>query len=84
MNKLVLAIFDTKAQVFGQVITAPNVPTVTRELQDMLREGNNTVAKHPEDFALYEVGSFDDETGQLGYKTPELLYKLSSLLAVDD
>lgn len=81
MTKYILAIYDITAQQYGQVITAPNVGTVTRELTDMLREGNNTISKHPGDFALYHVGWFDDESGYVERTNePEKLYSLASLL----
>lgn len=80
MNKFVLAIYDNTAKVFGQVITAPNVGSVTRELVDMMQDGNTTIAKHPEDFSLYQIGYFDDETGDIKPMQPDKLYSLASLL----
>lgn len=45
-----------------------------RLFQDSLKHPENTTMRaHPEDFALYYLGSFDDETGIVVGVDPELL-----------
>lgn len=35
----------------------------------------NQLNKHPEDFTLYVLGTYDDESGMLDWHLPELLVK---------
>ena len=41
---------------------------------------SETFAKHPADFQLFDVGSFDEATGRLIPIVPKLILELSSLV----
>lgn len=64
MEYKVVAIRDRVADVYGQPIFVASVGSAIRSFGDEVnnkREGNN-LANHPEDFDLYLLGTFDDET----------------------
>lgn len=66
MIKSVFSVFDKKAQRFGapQLVESPAV--FMRDFQDYLRrEPTSVVAEHPEDFTVFCVASFDDESGEM-------------------
>lgn len=67
----VLAVFDKCANTFGRPFYAPNTPAATRSLRS---EVNNpqagTIYTDPQDFALYELGSFDDQSGTFNLLQP--------------
>lgn len=55
---------DRAADVFGTPHYAAALGSAIRSFTDEVnRDGpENTLAKHPEDFDLYELGSYDDAT----------------------
>lgn len=73
MTKL-YAIKDSKGIGFGQPFTANNDLEALRALSDSVNrepmpgQPKSTLAEHPEDFALYSLGEFNQETGEI---TPE-------------
>lgn len=58
-------LFDIKTQYYLPPFTAHNDGDAARQIQMILRKGNNIYAQYPEDYNLYEVGSFDDSTGKI-------------------
>lgn len=63
MKRLVLSLRDTKAEVFLPPFYVPTVGVAYRQLQDELRRPESELAKHPDDYVVYEVGVWDDVTG---------------------
>lgn len=62
------AIYDLKAGVYLSPFPARSEVEVIRNLlasRDDPQMAATPVCQHPEDFALFEVGSFDDESGHL-------------------
>ena len=43
------------------------------------KDSNEDMARHPEDFELYELGSFDDSTGVLQVTEPRLIARAKDL-----
>lgn len=59
------AMLDKKAGVYGPVMMAHNDVHMTRVLQETFRGSSHTVEKFPEDFDLYQVASYDGESGEV-------------------
>lgn len=61
----VCAIRDRAVDVFGQPIFFAHIGAAVRSFSDEVNRkvDGNQLAAHPEDFDLYELGSFDDSTG---------------------
>lgn len=59
------AIMDLKMKLFNSPFFTQNSAVATRMFADSVNGENNVVTKHPEDFALYEIGEFDPESGLL-------------------
>ncbi|WNK12431.1 MAG: nonstructural protein [Microvirus sp.] len=57
------SVYDKKTQLFSQPFPSGNAESAIRAFQDAQSDGNTLLAKHPNDFALYHVGSFDDSEG---------------------
>lgn len=60
----VFAVLDMKMKCFMQPFTSMNGGVASRMFQDSIT-GDSVIGKHPEDFALYELGEFDEQTGFL-------------------
>lgn len=61
----VYSLLDRKLREYGGLVQANNGDACKRALVDGIKGSNSLVEKHPEDFDLMEVGSFDSETGVL-------------------
>ena len=59
------SIFDKKAGTYSNPFFCVSQGVAIRQLMDLVTDQRTTVSKYPEDFALYEVGSFNEITGAL-------------------
>lgn len=80
--KVVVALKDKVSGLFLQPFFVPAVGVAYRTLQDeAARDKEFVVAKHPDDFALYSLGMFSEETGKLVVEDqPQLLIECGALL----
>lgn len=65
MRTKVFAIFDKKTASYGQPFTSNHVALATRSVQQAVADLNTSLGQYPADFALYEVGLYDDASGEL-------------------
>lgn len=56
---------DAKAQIFGTPIAILNDALAERHLHRLTNDPQSGVNHYPKDYDLYELGSFDDQTGKL-------------------
>lgn len=74
MKMSAFSIRDEKAQAFMQPFYFNYKGQASRTLEDLLKERDNPIAKHPEDYSLYHLGYFDPHTGRLEpLNVPELI-----------
>lgn len=65
MKRPVLAIYDSKAELYGEPIVAVAVGQVVREFSDRVSDGKSDYSRHPEDYTLFQIGEYDDVEGKL-------------------
>ncbi|AXL15135.1 nonstructural protein [Microviridae sp.] len=65
MKLKMFSIYDQKVQVFNTPFFMVNQQIAKRAFSDLMQEEGTTINKHPKDFALYELGEYDDSTGKL-------------------
>lgn len=83
MNVLkMVAIHDSVAQVWMQPQFVQTLDEAVRSLQDAMADGSHTFAKHPEDFVLYCVGEYCQETGDVRGIGPEKVVNCAALVKV--
>lgn len=76
MKMIVCSIKDRAADAFGRPFFLPAVGVAVRSFQDEVNRPaeDNQVYQHPDDFDLYELGSFDDSNGRFDlYEDPKVL-----------
>ena len=75
--KLVLCtVKDRAADAFGRPMFVPSVGVAIRSFSDEVNrsDADNQLFNHPDDFDLYELGEFDDNSGQFAlHEQPKLL-----------
>jgi len=57
------SLLDVKALQYHSPFFQPTDATAIRSLRDLVNDLNTTVGRHPSDFKLYCVGTYDDSTG---------------------
>lgn len=78
----VLAVFDSKAGFFGQPFFEQREAAGVRAFGDAVNDSSNPANqwnKHPEDFQLFMIGEFDNESGELIPSLPKALISAASL-----
>lgn len=56
---------DVKALTYSPPFFQPNHALAIRMLSDLVTDTNTSVGRHPADFKMYCIGSYDDAKGQM-------------------
>ena len=62
MKHEMYTLFDDKAKVFNKPFMTINRATCMRAVRDLLKDMTTDPARHPEDFVLMYIGTFDDSS----------------------
>jgi len=81
MIQIIVSVKDSAAQAFGRPIFVPSTAVAVRSFRDEINRKDSTedMAKHPEDFELYELGSFDDSNGVISVIEPRMVARAKDL-----
>lgn len=66
MQLVLVAVRDRALDTFGRPIFAHTLGQAIRSFQDEINRAdpNNEMHRHPEDYDLYHLGYWDDQTGE--------------------
>ncbi|AXL14623.1 nonstructural protein [Microviridae sp.] len=53
-------IYDAKAEVYNKPFYLLNDDVARRSAEQLMQDGNTDIARHPEDFTMFKLGTFDD------------------------
>lgn len=65
MIKVVCSVYDKVSGLWGLPFAVPSAGAAVRAFVDEVRRPGSAFVDHPEDYFLYRVGAFDDESGGL-------------------
>ncbi len=65
MKQWVFSTYDSKAELFHQPMFFKAKPEAIRAFADESNRAESAIFKHPGDYTLFLIGSFDVETGML-------------------
>lgn len=83
MRKLMMVFRDAKTGRFQAPILCPATPgEAERTALEFWKSEGTMIGKYPNDFPMYNVGAFDDETGQVTVEVPTLFLEATQLLTV--
>lgn len=72
MELRVYAIYDAKAAAFNPPFFMATDALAIRAAQDTVSDPKTIFNRHPDDFVLYQVGVFNDSTGEIVGYSPAL------------
>lgn len=83
MDSRYFSIYDKKARIYGQLFPSHTPGTAERSVRELMANPETPMSKFPDDFALYEVCTFDDESGAIlhQHEPPLLIVEASSLVS---
>lgn len=64
MKLFCFSVHDTKVGAFMPPFFMRSKGEAVRAFMDNAADGTSQLSKHPEDFALWNIGEFDDVSGQ--------------------
>lgn len=56
----IFAVLDSKAETYTHPLIFKTKGEAIRSFSDEANNGNSQISRHPEDYTLFEVGSYDD------------------------
>lgn len=65
MKTKITAVYDQKSKLFMFAAFTRTSADATRAFTQAVNDKDTMLSRNPEDFQLYELGSFDDETGKV-------------------
>lgn len=78
----VFSVFDSKSALYGFPYYSVSVPAGKRAFSDMCANPETLINRHPGDFTLFHIGTYDDCTGQVTpFASPESLGKAIEYIA---
>jgi len=81
MTYEIYTIFDSCAKSYNNPFYFLNDNIATRAATDLLKD-ENEISRHPTDFAMFKIGQFDPQTGEIFiYETRQCLIKFHELAA---
>lgn len=69
----IYSVKDSKAQTYGNPFYAVNNGTAIRSFEQAASDPSTTISQYPGDFALYQIGCFDDESGEITANLPQFV-----------
>jgi hypothetical protein len=76
MKQIICTVKDRAADAYGRPMFVPSAGVALRSFSDEINRNNadNQLFNHPDDFDLYELGEFDDNSGLFAlHEQPKLL-----------
>lgn len=70
MKLLVFTVFDAATEAYLQPFFARSVGEAVRSFSSAAVDGGHQFAKHPADYTLFRIGSYEDASGMLTPETP--------------
>lgn len=59
----ILAVYDSKAEVFSRPFFAVALGAALRSFEDAVNDPKSEYSAHPGDYTLFAIGEYDDKTG---------------------
>jgi hypothetical protein len=83
MLHYVVCVKDRAAEVFNRPFFVPHRNVAVRDFTDEVNRSaaDNQLNKHPDDFDLYLLGTYDDNTGFFNLDVPTVLVRAKDVVS---
>lgn len=84
MKTKMFAVYDLKAACYGTPFFMPREEVAVRTFSDSVNDSNpnNLWNKHPEDYSLFYIGEYDDESCEVTCSKPSFILSAASVRAM--
>lgn len=83
MTKKLVAVRDVKADAFGSPMDVPTEGLAIRMFMEACGNPKGDLARYPNDYMLYEIGSYDPNSGLVeSLPVPKLIMTASNAVAM--
>ena len=79
MKLEIFSVWDARLKAFNTPWFSPNSQTAIRDCSMLVRRPETKLGEFPEDYWLYKVGEWDDESGELVDCESEKIARLDQL-----
>jgi len=62
---IIFAVFDTKAETYSAPFTKLTKGLAIRDFTDAANNSDNMIGKYPHDYALFQIGTWDETCGKI-------------------
>jgi len=83
MNVNIYAVYDTKAEAFGAPFTLQADGIAVRSFIQACENPESEFNRYPNDFTLYQIGTYDDSNAFIATNKPEELITAAQALKKD-
>lgn len=73
--KKIITVRDRAIEAYGQPFFVRAIGEAIRSFVDETNRTESAIGAHPEDYELYEIGEFDEDTGTITPNKPRLIAK---------
>lgn len=73
MKLNIYAIYDTAAAMYNRPFFGPADGSAIRQFSDLCVSADHELGKHPEDYSLVRLGTWDDNTAKFSLEDKETL-----------
>lgn len=78
MKTILFSTYDAKSKCFSAPFSMLTIGMALREFEEASRNPNSILSKYPNDFSLYEIGTYDDSNAIVENKIPMNLIAVAS------
>ncbi len=82
MKTQIYAIFDTASATYQRPMFSRADGEIMREFQNICTDKEHPCGQHPEDYSLFRLGNFNDQTGKVTNENNECLSTGLEMLAL--
>lgn len=84
MKSQMFVIYDSKANAYMQPWFLTTKPMAIRAFTDCIADPKHNFGAHPEDYTLFDIGTFDSQSAKIHWKTPVSLGNGIEYVLTDD
>lgn len=77
---MIYAVFDNAIQAFGNPIFVAAAGAATRSFTDEVNRAGSPFNAHPDDYELFCLGIWDDNSGSFEPRVPELIVRAKDIV----